>query len=73
MSGAIVAADDSENPNRIRVRQLSDKLSMLQGELDNEKMVSCERCTDSHPYRQIRTLQPAHVEDREGCMSSMCG
>merc|ERR1712167_28481 len=42
MSGAIVAADESENPNRIRVRQLSDKLGMLQDELDNEKQARGE-------------------------------
>merc|ERR1711998_416727 len=39
---SIVAAESSETPNRIRVRQLSDKLSQLQDELDNEKQARGE-------------------------------
>ena len=40
MFGAMVPTEDSETPNRIRVRQLTDKLAMLQDELDNEKQVT---------------------------------
>merc|ERR1711871_1683297 len=39
---SIVESDGSEAPNRIRVRQLSDKLAMLQDELDNEKQARGE-------------------------------
>merc|ERR1711998_733017 len=39
---SIIAAESSETPNRIRVRQLSDKLSILQDELDNEKQARGE-------------------------------
>merc|ERR1712159_760680 len=41
MAGVIVAAGN-DSPNRIRVRQLSDKLAMLQEELDNEKQARGE-------------------------------
>merc|ERR1711934_85569 len=42
MFGAMVPTESSETPNRIRVRQLSDKLAMLQDELDGEKMARGE-------------------------------
>jgi len=51
MFGAMVPTENSETPNRIRVRQLTDKLSMLQDELDNEKMVS--PWTQPHPAENL--------------------
>merc|ERR1712230_332215 len=41
MAGVIVAAGN-DSPNRIRVRQLSDKLCQLQDELDNVKQARGE-------------------------------
>ena len=49
MSGAIIAAESSDTPNRIRVHQLTDKLSMLQDELDNEKQVQIIKLITPHP------------------------
>merc|ERR1711939_226536 len=41
MSGVLVPTE-GDSPNRIRVRQLSDKLAQLQDELDNEKQARGE-------------------------------
>ena len=58
MFGAMVPTEDSETPNRIRVRQLTDKLAMLQDELDNEKEVTLFSHCDADAPTTVILVDP---------------
>ena len=58
MFGAMVPTEDSETPNRIRVRQLTDKLAMLQDELDNEKEVTLFSHCDADAPTTVIPVDP---------------